>query len=124
MASSITSTPVAPAFDEKSKTFNETVHEDVESEAGLEKPVWRPGFFAQFPALGAGALLVALICAISAIVVLKVSDNSSQTRHPWNWLAPNVILGGLNSAANLALTVAIGKLLLLTIQVYMATDTT
>ena len=120
----ITSTSVVPALDEKSKTVHATIHEDVESDAGLEKPVWKPGFVAQFPTLGACALLTALICTISAIVVLYVSNNQSETKHPWNWLAPNVILGGLNSVANVALTVAIGKMLLLIMKANTKADTT
>jgi len=78
-----------------------------QSENQLEEPEWKPGFFRQFPVLGFAALCVALMCAIAELIVLQVSNNESD-RHWPKKLAPNVILSGLNSVANICFSMAIG----------------
>jgi hypothetical protein len=69
---------------------------------------WRPGFFAQFPVLGFASLLIALCCAAGSVATLLISDGKSQTHWPEK-LAPNVILSGLNSVANICYGIAIGR---------------
>ena len=79
------------------------------SEEDLEnQPEWKPGYRAQFPKLGACALLIVLICAVGDTLVLYYSDGVSQVR--WNKkIAPNVILSGLNSLSNICLSIVIGE---------------
>ena len=87
----------------------ETPYSDADrSEQQLEEPQWTPGFFAQFPWLGFGALATALTCAIVSVVTLLLSDGKSQHQWPQK-LAPNVIISGLNSAANICFSMAIGE---------------
>lgn len=77
------------------------------SEKQLQEPRWTPGFFAQFPWLGFGALFTVLLCASASVVTLMVSDGKSERHWPQK-LAPNVILSGLNSVANICFSMAIG----------------
>ena len=87
----------------------ETPYSDLDSsEQQLEEAQWSPGFFAQFPWLGFGALVMALLCAIASVVTLLLSHGKSQRHWPQK-LAPNVILSGLNSAANICFSIAIGQ---------------
>jgi len=84
------------------------VDADNETGAGqLDDPKWQPGFFNQFPILGFSSLVIALMCAAGSIVTLMVSNGKSQTHWPERF-APNVILSGLNSVANICYGIAIG----------------
>jgi hypothetical protein len=101
---------------EKEKYVMETIRpitgaSDEERLAPQENdPQWRPGFFAQFPVLGFVSLLIALCCAAGSVATLLISNGKSQTHWPEK-LAPNVILSGLNSVANICYGIAIGQYL-------------
>lgn len=74
---------------------------------------WNPGFVRRFPWVGFGALCGVFICMGIAILVLLLSDKKSQTtksggRWP-KWIAPSVILSGLNSVSSLCFSVAIAN---------------
>lgn len=73
-----------------------------------QDPAWQPGFFAQFPVMGFASLVIALCCAAGSVATLLISDGKSQTHWPEK-LAPNVILSGLNSVANICYGIAIGE---------------
>lgn len=90
------------------KTIGSADYDDEGSPKQAEEAVWRPGFFSQFPVLGFGALVTVLICAAASVVTLLVSDGKSQTHWPEK-LAPNVVLSGLNSVANICYGIAIGN---------------
>ncbi|EMC99606.1 hypothetical protein BAUCODRAFT_29977 [Baudoinia panamericana UAMH 10762] len=74
----------------------------------LDDPEWRPGFFNQFPIIGFGALCMVLLCAISSVVVLQVSNDQSSSIWPTQ-IAPNVLLSGLNSVANICYGICIAN---------------
>ncbi|EME85046.1 uncharacterized protein MYCFIDRAFT_83076 [Pseudocercospora fijiensis CIRAD86] len=98
-------TPVAGMEEELEKG------EGVEGE-GLAH--WQPGFFAQFPWLGIGALGGVLACLIAAVVVLVCSNHKTQTRtahhRPWpKAVAPNVLISIFNSVANICFGIAISN---------------
>ena len=85
---------------------------DVDAEAkhepNFEDEDWHPGFVARFPWLGFCALLIVLLASIGAVIVLIISNQKPQA--DWiPWLPPNVILSGLNNAANIAIGIAVGQ---------------
>ena len=80
-------------------------NEDIESYAD---PSWAPGFWARFPWLGFGALVVVLITSGASVLTLMLSDGKSESQ--WvKQLPPNVILNQMNNVANLCFALAIGK---------------
>ncbi|KAI5270067.1 hypothetical protein E4T47_06516 [Aureobasidium subglaciale] len=91
----------------KETTHTHTVSLDSEERA-FPDPQWKTGVRARFPWLGFTALFTILLCAISAVVVLLVSDGKSQL-HWHEKIAPNVLLSGFNSIANICFGVAIGN---------------
>lgn len=86
----------------------ESAFSDEEHGGQMEDAKWRPGFFNQFPTLGFTALVIALLCAAGSVITLMLSNGKSQTHWPEK-LAPNVILSGLNSVANICYGIAIGQ---------------
>lgn len=68
-------------------------------------------FVQRFPWVGFGALCGVFVCMGIAIVALLVSDDKSQSTqsgdHWPKWIAPSVILSGLNSVSSLLFSVAI-----------------
>ncbi|KAF7192985.1 hypothetical protein HII31_05676 [Pseudocercospora fuligena] len=98
-------TPVAATDEELEKG---------EGGQGEEHAHWQPGFFAQFPWLGIGALGGVLACLIAAVVVLVCSNHKTQTRtahhRPWpKAVAPNVLISIFNSVANICFGIAISN---------------
>lgn len=91
----------------KETTQTHTVSLDSDERA-FPDPQWRTGVRARFPWMGFTALFTVLICAVSAVVVLLVSDGKSQL-HWHEKIAPNVLLSGFNSIANICFGVAIGN---------------
>lgn len=77
-------------------------------EGVFSDPNWTPGYISRFPWLGLSALSTVLLCAAASVVTLEISDGKSQSNWPEK-LAPNVILGGLNSLANIMFGIAIGN---------------
>ena len=75
---------------------------------------WQPGFFAQFPWLGIGALCGVLLCLVASILVLVLSNGKTQTE-TWDhkaWpkaVAPNVLVSIFNSVANICFGIAISE---------------
>lgn len=80
--------------------------DDEQSTANAEK--WQPGFWKQFPWLGAGALLLVILISLTSALVLVFSNNRAQSQ--WDKrIAPNVILSVLNSVASVCLAVAVAQ---------------
>ncbi|KAF2103501.1 hypothetical protein NA57DRAFT_72475 [Rhizodiscina lignyota] len=78
---------------------------DAKQDVNIE---WTPGFWAQFPKIGLGALLVALIACVGEVIILVTSDGKSQSKWPHR-VAPNVLLSISNSVANICFSIAIGN---------------
>ena len=91
----------------KQAPYTHTVSVESEERA-FPDPQWKTGVRARFPWMGFTALFTVLICAVSAVVVLLVSDGKSQL-HWHEKIAPNVLLSGFNSIANICFGVAIGN---------------
>ncbi len=69
---------------------------------------WQPGFWNQFPWLGVGCLVSAIVMSIVAIVVLLTSHEKAASQ--WDKrIAPNVILSILNSAASVCIAIAVAQ---------------
>jgi len=81
-------------------------NEDDASVTSAEK--WQPGFWNQFPWLGAGCLLTAILISVAAIVVLVTSNKKAASQWP-KQIAPNVILSILNSAASVCIAIAVAQ---------------
>lgn len=80
--------------------------DDESSTINSEK--WQPGFWKQFPWLGAGALLLVILISLASCLVLVFSNNRAQSQ--WDKrIAPNVILSVLNSVASVCLAVAVAQ---------------
>lgn len=79
-----------------------------EDERAADTQDWNPGRLSRFPWLGAGSLMGVLVCVALAITTLLVSDGRSQSKWP-KWIAPNVILSGINTVSNVLLAIAIGN---------------
>jgi hypothetical protein len=94
------------------QTSKDSAHVHTTSLEGEEQALpdtqWRTGVRARFPWLGFSALLTILLCLASSVVVLLISNGKSQD-HWGKKIAPNVIISGLNSLANLCFGVAIGN---------------
>ena len=88
-------------IDEKSKS------EDAASLTQSEK--WQPGFWNQFPWLGAGCLLAAILISVAAILVLVFSNKKAEVSQWPKRLAPNVVLSVLNSAASVCIAIAVAQ---------------
>ncbi|KAI5362908.1 hypothetical protein Slin14017_G065890 [Septoria linicola] len=98
-------TPVTPTEDDLEKNDNS----DANSHAH-----WQPGFIAQFPWLGLGALGGVILCLIASVIVLICSNKQSQTRivghRGWpKAVAPNVLISIFNSVANICFGIAISN---------------
>lgn len=94
------------------QTSKDSAHVHTTSLEGEEQALpdtqWRTGVRARFPWLGFSALLTILLCLASSVIVLLISNGKSQD-HWGKKIAPNVIISGLNSLANLCFGVAIGN---------------
>ena len=97
-------------FEKKNpKVYVQRLHSSDGSEPARPQPQpWETGFRRRFPWIGFWAILIVLASSLNAIVLLKVSDGKSECHWP-KWIAPNVILAGLNSASNLAITLAVAQ---------------
>lgn len=98
-------TPITPTEDDLEKGD--------ESDANSHEH-WQPGFFAQFPWLGLGALGGVILCLVASVLVLVFSNNQTQTRtldhRPWpKAVAPNVLISIFNSVANICFGIAISR---------------
>jgi len=106
--------PESLTCERKAKTITTSVVEvDERSKNEDDTPVtssekWKPGFRNQFPWLGAGCLLTAILISIVAIVVLVTSNKKAQSQWPQR-IAPNVILSILNSAASVCIAIAVAQ---------------
>ncbi|KAG2162123.1 hypothetical protein JADG_001862 [Aureobasidium aubasidani] len=91
----------------KETTQTHTVSLDSE-EHNLSDSQWKTGVRARFPWTGFIALFTVVLCAVSSVVVLLVSDGKSQI-HWSKKIAPNVLLSGFNGIANICFGVAIAN---------------
>ncbi|THY96242.1 hypothetical protein D6C92_04001 [Aureobasidium pullulans] len=91
----------------KETTQTHTVSLDSE-EHNLSDSQWKTGVRARFPWTGFIALSTVVLCAVSSVVVLLVSDGKSQI-HWSKKIAPNVLLSGFNGIANICFGVAIAN---------------
>lgn len=74
----------------------------------VDSEKWQPGFWRQFPWLGAGALIMVILISLASCLVLVFSNNRAQSQ--WDKrIAPNVILSVLNSVASVCLAVAVAQ---------------
>ncbi|KAK6439680.1 hypothetical protein LTR95_004122 [Oleoguttula sp. CCFEE 5521] len=125
---SVYAAPSAPYYVEKKEAAEEVrpVSNDLDTTNALheqENTSWSPGFLSRFPWLGLGALFLVLVCLAGNVAVLTVSDGKIQGEQSWKelyhdgltkgrWpkqIRPSVIVTILNSAANLAFSLAIAN---------------
>lgn len=82
--------------------------ESLDNGEDAQSPSWQPGYRKRFPAFGALALILVLLCALGSVAVPIGSDQVSSSK--WSrWVAPNVCLQGLNAVSNIMLAVAISQ---------------
>jgi hypothetical protein len=77
-------------------------------ERAFPDPQWQPGKRARFPWTGFTALVVVVLCAISSVVVLRLSNGKSTRDWP-DKIAPSIILSGFNGVANICFGIAIAN---------------
>ncbi|OQN98729.1 hypothetical protein B0A48_15395 [Cryoendolithus antarcticus] len=125
---SVYAAPSAPYYAEKKEAAEEVrpVSNDLDTINApheQENTSWSPGFLSRFPWLGLGALFLVLVCLAGNVAVLTVSDGKIQGEQSWKelyrdgltrgrWpkqIRPSVIVTILNSAANLAFSLAIAN---------------
>lgn len=97
------------AQEEKGSGLN-IVQSDYSDGHSLEKghAEWKPGFWAQFPWTGIGALVGVLICSAAAVIVVNVSNGRAKSQWKLH-AAPNVLLNIFTSIASILITMAVSQ---------------